>query len=382
MATCWHYVILLSTMHNPYLHRLKTLKAILAQESIDAALFFDLDIIFYFSGFTGSAGMLLVYADDTQNDVFVSDPRYAVQAKHEVATLFHCAIENRPLPAILSLLKTQPHVQCVGLLESTPWGSQRLLQDALPGMTWVTLPGAVGQIRMCKDAGEMRAIRKAISIAESALRDALSLLRPGVSEQEVAAYIEYGMKQRGAEKPAFDTIVASGVRSARPHGVASQKRIRSGNVIVIDCGARYRGYHSDLTRTFFLDKIPRGAAQLYQTLLAIQKDVISRIKPGIPVSELDTYVREVLATEKLDHFFTHSLGHGVGVKIHEAPGVASASHAVLAAGMVITIEPGLYLPNRYGMRIEDMVCVTETGHHVLTHRPKSWDAVRLHSEGG
>jgi Xaa-Pro aminopeptidase len=223
---------------------------------------------------------------------------------------------------------------------------------------------------MTKDSGEIAKIRDACHLGVELFGRVLQVVRPGVQESEVAGELEFAARKAGVDQMAFPTIVAGGPRSALPHGRASAARIPAAGFIVCDFGVILAGYCSDMTRTVHMGRPQSGARRVYEAVREAQQAALEVVKPGATVGEIDHAARKLLNSRRLGKFFTHSTGHGLGLEIHEAPRVAAGQDEPLQPGMVITIEPGVYLPGRFGVRIEDTVVVTETGCEVLTPCPK------------
>jgi Xaa-Pro aminopeptidase len=228
---------------------------------------------------------------------------------------------------------------------------------------------------MVKDRQEIQRLREAVMLGASLFPIALQAIRPGVTEIEVAAALEYAARKAGASGMSFPTIIASGARSALAHGPASEQPIPSEGFVVCDFGVILAGYCSDMTRTVYLGAVTADALVTYEAVSEAQQAAIEAVRPGVSVGEVDRAARKSLKKRKLAKFFTHSTGHGVGLEIHEAPRVAIGQHEVLRPGMIITIEPGLYIPGKWGVRIEDMVLVTEHGCEVLTPTSKQFTAI-------
>ncbi|MBA7622803.1 Aminopeptidase YpdF [subsurface metagenome] len=226
----------------------------------------------------------------------------------------------------------------------------------------------VENLRRIKDQGEIKSIKKAIRITENALANTLRKIRIHIPEKELSALLEYEIKKRGAEGSAFDPIVAFGKRTSYPHSKPSRAKLRKGDLIKIDCGAIYRGYSSDLTRTFVLGGATKRQRRIYSFLYHAQSEAIEKIRPGIECSRIDRVARDIITKEGYGKFFGHGLGHGIGREVHEGPYLKVEDHTPLEPGMVLTIEPGIYIPGWGGMRIEDMVLVTEKGCEVLSKR--------------
>jgi Xaa-Pro aminopeptidase len=250
--------------------------------------------------------------------------------------------------------------------QSLIFSQYQKLQKGLSFPEWVPCEKAVEELRIVKDMEEIRRIQGAVAIVIEALEAIKPLLRPGAIEREVSVEFEYRLKQAGSEKIPFDLIVASGTRSALPHGVASSKEIAWGDLVTIDCGAVFQGYHSDLTRTFVVGEYDSRQEDIYRIVLEAQQIGIEAIRPGKRTHEVDAAVRGVIEDAGYGDFFGHGTGHGIGLAMHENPYLSKDEGPPLEKGMVVTVEPGIYLPDWGGVRIEDMVCVTSNGGEVLT----------------
>jgi len=255
--------------------------------------------------------------------------------------------------------------------EHLPYAALERLRELSPA-EWVPTKGVVERLRLKKTPEEVQRIRKAQALAEEALAHALTLLRPGVEEREVALEIEFFLRRRGAEGVAFPPIVASGARGALPHAGASEKRLEPGELITLDLGAKVAGYHSDMTRTFALGKPSPEMRRVYQAVLAALEAALENLKPGRTGKEVDALARETLKRHGLDRHFVHSLGHGVGLAVHEGPSLSPYTEEVLEPGMVVTVEPGVYLPGVGGVRIEELVLLTEEGIELLSRFPRGY----------
>jgi Xaa-Pro aminopeptidase len=348
------------------------LGALLVRHKVDALIVTHLPNVRYLCGFTGSAGVLLA----GRRPVFFTDGRYAGQSAAEVQGARVSIAKGSALAAAAA--------RCVksGLkrvaIESGHLTVAQLgeLEKALgKGIKVVRLAGAVEELRAVKDAEEIELLREAVEFSSRLFRPLLRSIRPGVTERTVAARLEYTARRAGAEAMSFETIVASGERSALPHGVASAARLPSAGFVVLDYGVVLNGYCSDMTRTVHLGKASAEARKLYSAVLEAQLAAISAVRPGATTGEVDEAARQELKRARLGRFYTHSTGHGVGLEIHELPRVGAAGNEILKPGMVITIEPGIYLPGNCGIRIEDMLLVTGGGYEVLT--PVSKELIEL-----
>jgi Xaa-Pro aminopeptidase len=350
--------------------RLKRFETFLDGHSLDALVITHLPNIRYLCGFTGTSGVLVILE---ASSVFFTDGRYSEQARAEVQGPGIVIARKPPLEAAAEWLakhksrvgrKKRPRLgiegehltvarrtQLAGLLRS-----DFRLQETR---------GIVERARMVKDADEIALIRAAVGFGASLFDRALEVICPGVRESEVAAEMEYLARRAGAEAMAFPTIIASGKRSALPHGRASGAAIPSPGFVVCDFGVILSGYCSDRTRTVHVGRPTSKARRVYEAVREAQAVAIARVKAGLSASEVDRAARKVLKHEGLERHFTHSTGHGVGLEIHESPRIAAGQSELLRPGMVITVEPGVYIAGSGGVRIEDMVVVTERGCEVL-----------------
>jgi Xaa-Pro aminopeptidase len=351
--------------------RLRRLKQALGQNQLDALLVTHLPNVRYLCGFTGSTAALLV--SDAQAVLF-TDGRYTSQAHQEVAGARVSISQQGAVTAAADWLNQhrersrarRPRILGIEADFMTVAARQRLGRALNPGLRVRPAPPLVQRARMVKDAGEIRSIRAAAKLGCSLFHVALSTIAPGVPESEVAAAMEFAARRAGASEMSFSTIVAGGKRSALPHGRASRERIPRQGFVVCDFGVILAGYCSDMTRTVWVGHAGSAAVEAYQSVLEAQLAAVVAVRPGVTAAEVDHAARSVLKKARLAKYFMHSTGHGVGLEIHEPPRLAAGQNEPLQAGMVITIEPGVYLPGKWGIRIEDMVLVTERGGEVLT----------------
>lgn len=353
----------------------------LATTRFDGLLISHLPNIRYLCGFTGSAGLLLV---EEAGSVFFTDVRYDTQAHEEVKAAKVVIARKAVLPALgefLAARRKRARGWSIGIEAEhfTIADKKRLTKVRPSGVTLKDAPAVVERARMVKDSDELDLIRAAVALGAKLFERALQVLRPGVKEVEVAAEMELAARRGGAEEMSFPTIIASGARSALPHGRASGQAIAAGGFVVCDFGVILSGYCSDQTRTVWVGAVPRAvpddARRAYEVVKEAQQAAIEVVRPGITVGEVDAAARKVLRKAGLGRYFTHSTGHGVGLEIHEIPRVADGQKEILQPGMVITIEPGVYFPGKWGIRIEDMVAVTAGGCEVLTPTSKDFLAV-------
>jgi len=328
----------------------------------------------YLSGFTGSSGFLLLTKDE---DILVTDFRYDEQARKQAAGLLVVRSNNSMVEKLGELLERY-RIKKVGLEKNvTTLGAYEEYRHYLPGIEFVPVNDPCEEFRRVKSHQEMVVLKKAVEIADKAFLHILNFLRVGQTEKEIAYEIEFFMRRIGAEKSAFETIVASGERSSLPHGVASDKPVASGELVTLDFGAVYRGYHSDITRTLVLGKPTSRQEEIYHLVLKAQETALENIRPGIKASDADALAREIIREAGLGENFGHGLGHGVGLEIHEGPRLSPRDDTVLKPGMVVTVEPGVYINGWGGVRIEDIVVITADGCEVLTKSPKNFSNMIL-----
>ena len=354
-------------------HRRDRLAARLAASGVDAMLVSDLVNVRYLSGFTGSNAALLVFADD-RPAVLATDSRYQTQAARQAPDV-DVVIERacgrhlvgRALADGAARIGFESHVVTVDGFEAL---SADMPQGC--GAELVRASGAVEELREIKDAGELALLRLACEAADAALSDLVGTggLRPGRTEREVARELEALMLEHGADGPSFETIVATGPNSAVPHHRPTDAVLASGDFVKIDFGALVGGYHSDMTRTFVLGSAADWQREIYELVSTAQRAGREALRPGAPLCEVDAAARQVISDAGFGDCFGHGLGHGVGLQIHETPAISSASRGMLQAGAVVTVEPGVYLPDRGGVRIEDTLAVGESGPELLTRFPK------------
>ena len=357
--------------------RQKNLRRQLASCRLDAVLISHLPNIRYLCGFTGSAGLLLV---EESGSVFFSDVRYATQSREEVEGA-GVVIARKALVIALAErvagMRKKSNKWRIGIeADHLTVAQKKRLRDLMPrGVQIRSAPPLVERARMVKDAAELERIRAAVLLGTTLFDRALEVIRPGVRENDVAAEMEYAARRAGAEEMSFPTIIASGARSALPHGRASSQAIANGGFVVCDFGVILAGYCSDQTRAVWVGKPTDEARRAYDAVKQAQLSAIESVRPGAAVAQVDTAARKVLRRAGLGRYFTHSTGHGVGLEIHEAPRVAQGQDEVLQPGMVITIEPGVYFPGKWGVRIEDIVAVTARGCELLTPTSKDFLAI-------
>jgi Xaa-Pro aminopeptidase len=356
--------------------RQRNLRDHLATTRFDALLVSHLPNVRYLCGFTGSSGLLLI---EEGGSVFFTDVRYDTQAHAEVKAAKVVIARQAMLSAAAERIASLRGRKAIAIeADHVTVSDRKRLNDLLPSrLRLKNASSLVERERLVKDEDELVLIRTAVNLGAKLFDRALEVIRPGVKESDVAAEMEYAARLAGAEEMSFPTIIASGARSALPHGRASEKPIKPGGFVVCDFGVILGGYCSDQTRTVWVGNVSESAREAYEAVLEAQQAAISAVRPGVSVGEVDSAARKVLRKRGLGRYFTHSTGHGVGLEIHEAPRVAAGQKTVLRPGMVITIEPGVYFPGKWGVRVEDMVTVTARGCEILTPTRKDFLAISV-----
>ena len=352
-----------------FLPRVTALRAALPDLGADGMLISQPENRGYLSGFTGSSGWLLI----TRNRAFIAtDFRYYEQVGMECPDFELVKITTR-FADLLPQLLAQTGVRRLAFeADHATFADAQDWTKAAPEVEWVPTKGVVLKLRSIKDAVELATMKAAIALADEALAAGLAQARPGMAELELSWIIENYMRTHGAQSVAFDLIIACGPNGARPHARAGEAPLVAGEPIVIDMGARVNYYNSDLTRTVCLGQpnAPDQFWQIYNTVLRAQVAAEAAIRPGINGQDVDAVARDVISEAGYGDYFGHGLGHGVGIAVHEEPHLSRLTSCTLASGQLVTVEPGIYLPGWGGVRIEDIVLVTETGVEVLTRAPK------------
>jgi Xaa-Pro aminopeptidase len=324
----------------------------------------------YFSGFTGSIAMLII--DGKKRTLFV-DGRYTNQAKAEVKP----GIKIVTIPLTSSFYKAS--IEYLKKIKAKNIGYEDdkvsseafcLLKRGLPGAVFSSISQELREERMLKTPDEIRDMKHAAKIADAVFDCVVRMVRSGISEKDIAAEIDYLIRVLGGDLFAFETLVSSGANTAFTHGKPKNKVLKKGDLVLIDFGVRYNGYNSDMTRMLSIGAPSPRHRKLFDAVLKAQLAALSKVRAGVPASEIDKAARDVLKKEKLDKYFNHATGHGVGLAVHEGPRISMESRDVLKNGMVITIEPGAYIKGFAGVRIEDMVLVKKNGYEILTKTPK------------
>jgi Xaa-Pro aminopeptidase len=347
--------------------RRRTLGLRLAEHKVRALLVSSPANVRYLTGYAGSNGLLLVLEDQAH---FFTDPRYGLEASSEITCKVHVA--KGPLAKGLLQVIQRKKLRKIGFDPAALSHAEYLQIDKdLPlGASLVKVPKLVEEQRSVKSPGELEAIRRSVIANSEAFSRTIKRIRPGVRERDIAAEIEFQMRMQGAEKAAFETIVAVGERTALPHARPGARRLGTNELLLIDVGATLEGYASDMTRMAFAGSPPKRVRDLYQAVLEAQLAALNAVRSGIEARKVDQAARDVLKRHKLEREFVHSTGHGLGLEIHETPRLGGKEKTKLRAGMAITIEPGAYIEGFGGVRIEDTVLVTERGCEVLTPTTK------------
>ncbi|GAB6102292.1 Xaa-Pro dipeptidase PepQ [Thermococcus atlanticus] len=340
------------------MQRIRKIQEFISEKELDAALIMGKENLFYF---TGSSPVLGGYLLITPDDAVFIVPELEYEEARETSSV---PVEKFKVSA--ELFERFKAYNSMALEGKTSFGFVNSLREKSGIRVFESIDDIIKDLRIIKTPEEIELIEAACKIADAAMMAALEEIREGRREKEIAAKMEYVMKVQGADKTAFDTIIASGWRSALPHGVASDKRMERGELVVIDEGALYRHYNSDITRTIVVGSPNAKQREIYEIVLEAQKKGVEAARPGMRAKELDTIVRDVIKEYGYGERFIHSTGHGVGLEIHEWPRVSQQDETVLREGMVVTIEPGIYIPKFGGVRIEDTVVITKNGAKRLT----------------
>ncbi|WP_110953179.1 M24 family metallopeptidase [Anaerosinus massiliensis] len=346
--------------------RLAQLRRFLEKQELDAVIIHKFENISYFSGFSGTSGIVIVTRASAK---LITDFRYVEQAVKE-AVLFEIVEHKKSILAQVSEEIAHESITRVGFEgDSVTYNEFSILKQHLKNIKLKAV--GLDQLRSIKDSVEIKKVKKAVAISDAAFDYIVTIIKPGVSEIMIAAELEMRMRKLGSSKPAFDTIVASGHRGSLPHGLATDKILAEGELVTMDFGAVYEGYHSDITRTVCVGKANNRQREIYRIVLESQLLGVKSVKAGKSGKEVDTIVRRFIMEAGYGKFFGHGLGHGVGLAIHELPRLSpSSSSDQLEENMIVTVEPGIYIPEFGGVRIEDTVVVTSAGCDVLTSSSK------------
>jgi Xaa-Pro aminopeptidase len=342
--------------------RVKKLQHKIAGLSVDGIIITDPYNISYLADYKCRDAYLII----TKSAAFyITDGRYTQEMKKNLAGFTIKDLKPSLLKTLVSACASLK-INSLGFEDRyMTYSLYKRLSEALPAKM-VPVSGAVESLRMIKGPDEIRKIRTATQIAVQAYRYIQDFLKPGVKEIEIAGEIERFIRFEGATCASFDIIAASGHNTSLPHYQTSERKLKAAEPVMIDMGVEYKGYKSDLTRVFFLGKMNTLITRVYGIVRAAQAAALAQIKPGVPVSRIDGLARQYIAHKGYGRYFVHSLGHGTGLEVHEAPSISAKLEQELRPGMVFTVEPGIYLPGRFGIRIEDMVLVTGKGCEVIS----------------
>ncbi|MDN5708010.1 MAG: Xaa-Pro peptidase family protein [Planococcus sp. (in: firmicutes)] len=346
--------------------KLMKLREQMQKRELDSLLVTNPYNLRFITGFTGTAGLALI----TPNDAwFITDFRYTEQAGEQV-TEFKVVQAQKGLIDEVARIAGEAAVERLAFEQDyMTFATYSQYQEKLSA-TLEPVSGLIEKLRMVKSPEELEVLKAAAKIADDAFEHICGYIKAGMTELQVSNELEFFMRSQGATSSSFDIIVASGLRSALPHGVASDKKIEQGDLITLDFGALYNGYVSDITRTVAVGEPSDKLKEIYQVVLDSQVLALEKIKPGMTGIEADAIARDYIKSKGYGEAFGHSTGHGIGLEVHEGPGLSFRSETVLEPGMAVTVEPGIYLPGIGGVRIEDDILITETGNERLTHSSK------------
>ncbi|MEK8132768.1 Xaa-Pro peptidase family protein [Paenibacillus filicis] len=347
--------------------RISQLRTLMERQGLEALLITNATNRLYMTGFTGSAGYVLLTG---QRAVLLTDFRYMTQAPQQAQGYEVIEHAPSPLETVRSLLQSEGLSRLGFEQQDVSYGAYLAYSQVLSGIELVATDKLVETLRMVKDDTEIAVMQEAADLADRTFHHIVGLLKPGVSERDIALEIELFVRRNGAASTSFETIVASGERSALPHGKASDRIIGTDEFVKLDFGAYYKGYCSDITRTVVVGKPSDKHQEIYGIVLEAQLEALSRIRPGMTGREADAVARDVIKRHGYGDYFGHGLGHGLGMEVHEAPRLSTQGDIVLEPGMVVTVEPGIYLPGFGGVRIEDDIVITDTGNRRLTQSSK------------
>lgn len=344
------------------------LTAVMEQNNVEAMIVSDEYNMRYISQFRGEGYLYLT----KKRQVILTDSRYTTQAKREAEDFEVFEISNVcGYEQLLRQLMEEDGIERVGFEDQhIGYAAYDRWTKQIPGKIWTELGESLNNLRVIKEAWELERLEKAESIGDAAFSHILNVIKPGMTELAIAAEIEYCMKQHGASGTSFDTIVASGIHSAMPHAIPSDKKVEVGDFVTMDFGCKYDGYCSDMTRTIVIGKASDKQKEIYGVVLEAQLAALDVLRAGLTGREVDQVARDIITKAGYGEYFGHGLGHSVGLYIHEDPRLAPKGTTVLQENMIETVEPGIYLPEFGGVRIEDMVVITKDGHKNFAHSKK------------
>lgn len=346
--------------------RIEELQKSMARD-FQALLVTNLHNIRYMCGFSGSCGTLLITRKEA---VFFTDFRYQQQSAKEIGSAAEIVIfKNNLLETLFARVKTA-RIKKLAVEKSMSLNQFLTYKEFFKGEL-IPVGGLIEELRRLKDDSEVKSLKKAFAIADKSFAELMKVIKPGMSEAQVAAHLEFFMKSNGSSAPSFSTIIASGPNSSCPHAQPSDHKLKKGEMVKIDFGAVYDGYHSDMTRTIFLGKATDKFKKIYSIVLEAQEKAIAAIKVGKVCRDIDAVARKVIEDAGYKENFGHGLGHALGLEVHEAPSLSPKCEDKIKAGVAFTVEPGIYLPGWGGIRIEDVFLVKEKGLLKFTNTPNS-----------
>ncbi|WP_175072966.1 Xaa-Pro peptidase family protein [Terribacillus sp. AE2B 122] len=348
------------------MEKIEKLRALMEKKKLDAFIVTSAQNRRYISGFTGSAGLLII---TKSKQLFITDFRYMEQATEQAPDFEIIEHKQSIIQEAAAQLLKEGAQQAGFEHEDVTFALYQQFQNAVHA-DLIPASGLIEELRLIKSEAELAIMKTAAEIADAAFTHILTFVKPGMKEIEVSNELEFFMRKQGATQSSFDTIVASGYRSALPHGVASDKEIQKGELVTLDYGALYNGYCSDITRTFAVGEISDKLREIYDIVLEANLRGVAGVKPGITGKEADALTRDYINEKGYDQYFGHSTGHGLGMDVHESPALSFRSDTVLKPGMVVTVEPGIYIPEVGGCRIEDDLVLTADGSERLTFSTK------------
>ena len=346
--------------------KLDKIRSSFQEQGIDGILVTSPYNLRYMTNFTGSAGMALISGERA---IFITDFRYTEQAKNQ-ASEYEISIHSGSIIDEIATKVKELGITKLGFEQDYMSYSTWAQYNQVISVEFVPVSNLMEQMRLIKTNDEIAKIKEAADIADVAFKHILDFIKPGKTELDVSNELEFFMRKCGATSSSFDIIVASGKRSSMPHGVASDKQIEKGDFVTMDYGALHKGYVSDITRTVSVGEPSAKLKEIYDVTLEAQLRAMEQIKPGMTGIEADAIARDYIIEKGYGDYFGHSLGHGIGLEVHEGPGLSKRSKTKLQPGMVVTVEPGIYLPNIGGVRIEDDTLITAKGNETLTHSTK------------
>lgn len=355
-----------------YTERMEKVKSRLQELGLQGVILFPSPNLYYLTGFHTFPGeRLLISILPVEGEPFFFAPKlYESQIRQdtEVAEIITWTDEENAYDKLRVLMERKGLLKGKYAIDDTTWAVQLLgMMAVLPQLEFAPMGNLLASLRLLKTADEIEKIREASRIVDTVIEAVRKTIQPGMTEIELAAFMEFEMRKAGSAGPSFETIVGSGPNSALPHYSAGERRFQNGDFVVLDFGAIYQGYCSDTTRTLCIGTPTARMAEVYQIVKEAQELGVRTVKPGIKASEVDNAVRQYITEHGYGEYFTHRTGHGLGLEVHEDPYISGISEMILQPGMVFSIEPGIYLEGEFGVRIEDIVVVTETGCERLNH---------------